>query len=160
MSPPLSEDLRDRIVSAWLSGGYTSDELAERFEVGRATVTRLKRRYRETNSVKPKPHAGGRRRQISPIQEAVLESLVQQHPDWTEDRYAEELAKAHGIVASPATVGRTIRRLGYSVKKKRSWRRNAIAQQSPSGDDVTSNKSEDSPLRIWYLWTKRARTSR
>ncbi len=117
MPAPLSADLRRRIIAAWQTGHYTTVQLAELFQVGVATVTRLKRRYRDTHGVTPKPHSGGRERQISPIQEAVLEALVQQHPDWTEDRYAEELAKAHGIVASPATVGRTIRRLGYSVKK-------------------------------------------
>lgn len=160
MPAALSADLRKRIIAAWLTGRHTTAELAELFQVGPATVSRLKRRYRDTRGVTPRAHGGGRQRQISPIQEAVLEALVQQHPDWTEDRYAEELAKAHGIVASPATVGRTIRRLGYSVKKKRSSPRNATVQPSPSGDDATSKKSEESPLRIWYLWTKRVRTSR
>ena len=157
---PLSEDLRLRIINTWKRGKLTGRQLAERFAVGAATVTRLKRRYRDTKSVKPKPHGGGQKRRIGPEQEPLVEALVRQHPDWTEDQYAEELLKQQGIEASAITVGRAIRRLGYSVKKSPSSRKSATAPTSSSGDDSTSSKSQPSPLRIWFLWTKPAPTRR
>ena len=39
--------------------GVTTKQLAELFGVGAATVTRLKKTYRDTNAVAPKPHGGG-----------------------------------------------------------------------------------------------------
>jgi transposase len=156
----LSEDLRRRIINAWLKKRLTTNELADIFGVGAATVTRLKALYRQTKSVKPKPHRGGHPRRISEEHEHLVESLVQRHPDWTETQYAKALAAEHGIEASAVTVGRVIRKLGYSVKKRPWSRRNAIGPISADGDASTSSESLTSPLRVWFLWTKPARTSR
>jgi transposase len=160
MPAPLSDDLRRRIIDAWRKKKLTNDELAEQFGVGSATVKRLKRTYRETKDVRPKPHGGGTTPIIGKEQEPLVEALVQRHPDWTEDRFAKALAEEHAVEASAVTVGRAIRRLGYSVKKKRSSRKNATAQTSASGVGPISSGSETSPLRVWFLWTKPARTSR
>jgi transposase len=157
---PHSEDLRQRIINAWKKNGASTEQLAERFDVGSATVKRLKRLYVETGGVAPRPHGGGTPRKIKAHQEKLVEALVQQHPDWTEERYAAALRKEHGIQASDVTVGRVIRRLGYSVKKKRSSRPKETGKTSAVDGSSTSGKLEQSPLRVWFLWTKRARTSR
>ena len=156
----LSGDLRLRIVRAWQKKKLTTKELAETFGVGEATVTRLKRTYRETKSVNPKPHGGGNPRRIATEQEPLVIALVQQHPDWTEAKYAEVLTEKHGIHASSVTVGRVIRRHGYSVKKRPSSPRSAIAPTSSSDDADSSPTSRASPLRVWFLWTKPARRRR
>jgi transposase len=160
MPSALSEDLRWRIIEASRKKNLSAVELAERFGVGEATVKRLRRTYRETGSVTPKPHGGGMPRLISKEQEPLVEALVLQHPDWSEDMYAEYLADCHGIKASPVTVGRVIRRLGYSVKKSPSSRRSATGQMSSRSESATSRKSKAPPLRVWFLWTKPARTRR
>ena len=156
----LSDDLRRRIVAAWQTKKLTTKELAEVFSVGEASVTRLKRRYRETKSVKPLPHGGGNPRRIPEDKEHLVEKLVLEHPDWTEKQYADELAEKHGIAASSVTVGRVVRKLGYSVKKRPWSRPNVIEQTSDNEDASTSNEQPRSPLRVWFLWTKPARTSR
>lgn len=156
----LSEDLRWRIVRAWQKKKLTTAELAELFGVGEATITRLKRVFRETKAVAGKPHGGGNPPRIGKEHESLVEKLVQQHPDWTEAQYAKELRQQHGISASSVTVGRVIRRLGYSVKKRPSSPRNATDPTSSTVDDATSKRSKASPLRVWFLWTKRAPTSR
>jgi transposase len=130
------------------------------FGVGAATVARLKKNFRDTKGVAAKPHGGGNPPRIPKEKEALVETLVQQHPDWTETRYAKELSEQHGITCSSVTVGRVIRRLGYSVKKRPSSRKSATDRTSSSVDGHTSNESKTSPLRVWFLWTKRARTSR
>jgi transposase len=89
-----------------------------------------------------------------------LEKLVQSHPDWTEDRYAEAMRDEHGLEASPATVGRAIRRLGYTVKKSPSSPASATDHTSELDASSTETESETSPLRVWFLWTKPARTRR
>jgi transposase len=160
MAAPLSQDLRKRIIATWKREKLSARALAARFEVGASTVTRLKRQYRETKAVTPKSHGGGRKRLIGKEQEPVVEALVQRHPDWSEDQYAKVLAEKYGIFASAVTVGRAIRRLGYSVKKRPSSPKSETGQLSPNAADATSSKSEPSPLRVWFLWTKRARTSR
>ena len=58
-------ELRTRIVAAYrsgLSGSYQAT--AELFGVGRATVSRLLRRHRETGDVKPLPVGGNYPRQV------------------------------------------------------------------------------------------------
>jgi transposase len=160
MSAGLSEDLRWRIIHAWRKRKLTTSELAAQFEIGEATVKRLKKRYLTTKSVTRRPHGGGSPRKITPEQEPTVEALVQAHPDWREDQYADHLAEKHGIRASAVTVGRVIRRLGYSVKKRRSSRKSAIAPTSSLVDGSTSKTSETSPFRVWFLWTRPAPTAR
>jgi transposase len=160
MAAGMSEDLRRRIIDAWKKKKLTTAELAETFSVGPATVTRLKARYRETGGVAAKPHGGGQPRRIPVEKEPLVEALVQQHPDWTEEKYAKVLRTEHGIDVSDVTVGRVIRRLGYSVKKSPSSRRKGTSRMSSDSEANTESESEASPLRVWFLWTKRARTSR
>ena len=160
MPAALSEDLRWRIIKAWQKKKPTAVELAEQFGVGEATVKRLKRTFRETKAVKRKAHGGGTPRIITPEQESLVEALVRQYPDWSEDMYAEYLAEHHDIHASGVTVGRTIRRLGYSVKKSPSSRRNGTSRTSSKGEGDTWRESKTSPFRVWFLWTKPAQTPR
>lgn len=160
MAAPASLDLRRRVVEAYLRGGSTYAEVAARFAVGEATVSRWLRRYRESGDVSPRPHGGGQPRLITSKQEKLVERLVREHPDWTEAEFAEELRRRHGIEASSVTVGRVIRRLGYSVKKRRSSPASEIVPMSLADDGSGPNKSEESALRVWFLWTKRARTRR
>jgi transposase len=160
MAVALSEDLRWRIIRAWQKKKLSTKELAETFGVGEATITRLKRTFRETKAVDPKPHGGGNPPRIPQEQWSLVLALVHQHPDWTEAKYAEVLAEEHGIRASSVTVGRVIRRLGYSVKKRPSSPKNAIGPTSSSDDVDTSRTSGASPFRVWYLWTKPARRTR
>lgn len=160
MAAALSEDLRWRIIRAWQKKKSSSTALAEQFGVGEATVKRLKRTFRETKDVKRRPHGGGMPRIITPEQESLVEALVQQHPDWSEDMYAEYLAEHHDIRASGVTVGRVVRRLGYSVKKSPSSRQSATGQTSSRSGSNTQRVSKASPFRVWFLWTKLARTRR
>jgi transposase len=160
MATALSEDLRWRIIVAWKELKLSSRELAEKFDVGTATVTRLKKTFRDTGGVSPKPHGGGRTRAIPVEKEDLLQSLVEAYPDWSEAEYQKALKEIHGIEASAATAGRAIRRLGYSVKKSPSSRQNEIENRSGSDENATSSRSKASPLRVWFLWTKPARTSR
>src|SRR6185503_8790633 len=160
MGAALSEDLRWRIIEAWRKRKLTTVELAEQFGVGEATVKRLKKRFLKTKSVTRSPHGGGTQPKIGPEHKPIVAALVQAHPDWREDQYAAHLAEHHGICASAVTVGRAIRRPGYSVKKRRSSPKNATAQQSSPVDGNTSKTSETLPFRVWFLWTKPARTAR
>ena len=160
MPAPSSRDLRKRVVETYRRGGISYRELARRFAVAEASVSRWLRRFRESGDVQPRAHRGGRKRLIGAKQEKQLEKLVLAHPDWTEDHYRDTLKKRYGIVASSVTVGRAIRRLGYSVKKRPSSLPSATDPMLSEGESSTSVGSDRSPLRVWFLWTKPARTSR
>jgi transposase len=150
----LSLDLRRRVIGAWLDEELTREELAERFGIGVATVGRWIRRYRETGDVHPLRHGGGQPRRIRPEQEPLLEALVQAHPDWTETEYADALFERQGIQASASTVGRVIRSLGYTVKKRPSLQPNETKSMCEQDGSNTSPPSDSSPFRVWFSWTK------
>jgi transposase len=160
MAASTSVDLRRRVVDAYRRGGCSYREIAERFAVGKASVSRWLRRFRETGQVAPLPHGGGMPRLIAAKNEKVLNQLVLAHPDWTEAELGEAFRKRTRLSVSDVTVGRAVRRLGYSVKKKRSSRPNEIVPMSSVVDKAGGTKSGTPPLRVWFLWTKRARTSR
>src|SRR5262245_41855051 len=54
-----SMDLRERVSAAYAEGNATYEAVAERFRLGRATVSRWLRLHRETGNVAPKAHRCG-----------------------------------------------------------------------------------------------------
>jgi transposase len=111
MTKPISEDLRRRIVKERLEAKKGYDELAAQFLVGRATVSRLLRTYRETGDVQPKPHGGGMPPRIGDEELPTMKSIVDANADATLKELATLCSKAFGRSISHATVGRTMVRL-------------------------------------------------
>ena len=64
MPPPLSSDLRKRIIESKLRGD-TEDTIAAEKEVSKSTVTKLWLLYRETGSYEPRPNPRGRKPALS-----------------------------------------------------------------------------------------------
>jgi transposase len=156
----LSVDLRSRIVAAWQTKRHTYPQLAELFGVGEATVSRLLRLFRETGSVEPRPHGGGAPRRLTPRDLERLKLLVERNPDWTTHELADALTELLGAPVSRSTVHRELRRMGYTPKKSPWSPKSATRSASRSGGSGTKKSSRRSPLRVWFLWTKPARTSR
>src|SRR5918911_1061750 len=112
-----STDLRERIVLAYEGGEGTLDDVADIFEVGRRTVTRLLQRYRAGESLAPLPHGGGypallRARHLTLRREQVLQA-----PDATLAELANYLKRKARVEVHPATVCRALQRLGLPRKK-------------------------------------------
>ena len=124
-----------------LQQGATYDEVAARFHVGRATVNRWLRRYRETGSVEPSPHGGGTPRQIDGERLDVLLRLVDKRPDATCEELREPLRKATGVAVSETTIARALRRANWTFKKNHSPRRSASGR--------TFSTSARSSRRSW-----------
>jgi transposase len=149
-------DLRRRVIAAYGQEHMTYAEVAKQFCVGQASVSRWLRLVREHGDVVPRPHGGGRKRLIGAEDEKRVEKMVLAHPDWSENEYAAELQKQFGLSFKPSTVGRAIRRLGYGVKKRPLSQASAIEPMSNNDDISTQSAQPASPLRVWFLWTKRA----
>jgi len=112
--------------------GRTYEEVAALLGIGRATVNRILRLQRETNSLEPRPRGGGN---VSPIHDHVadlLAKIVAETPDATVDEFAEMLMRRSGITTSRSGVTRALARLGFSRKKSPSSRRSATRQRISS----------------------------
>jgi len=126
MPEPLSLDLRERIVAAYERGDLTRDQVAELFRVGRASVNRLVRRFRETGSVEPSPHGGGKPRKLTARGEKVLRALVSEFPDATIPEFVGLLLERAKLAVSTSTVSRELARLGFTRKKSPSSPRSKV----------------------------------
>lgn len=133
MPAPISLDLRERIIAAWQSDEYSSwEQIAATFQVGRATVNRLIRLYRQTDSVEPAPHGGGLDHLIPDEDLLRVWELVEEQPDRTIEEFADEYARRTGVRVSRATMGRALERLELSRKKRHSRRASGTVRASSS----------------------------
>ena len=110
---PISLDLRQRIVAAYESREGTEAELAERFSVGRSTVGKLVRQWRELGTLEPQVQARGRKRLIVGDLEKRLLQDVEERPDATLQERIDKL----GLDCCINTMWVALRRLGRSFKK-------------------------------------------
>jgi transposase len=119
MPAPLSMDLRRRIVAAYEGGGSSQEEVARRFDVGVATVVRLWAKHRRRESLAASPIPGLAPSVVTHENAAVLAELVAEEADLPQWLYAERLSERLKRPVSAASVGRLLRKLGYTRKKKR-----------------------------------------
>jgi transposase len=114
-----SMDLRQRICDAVNQRGETGDtleEIAERFQVSRQWLFKLRQRLADQQTLDPKPHGGGQPRKVTEEMEQCLCDRIREHPDTT----LQELREHCSIKGSIMVVWRALKRLGISRKKKRS----------------------------------------
>lgn len=112
-------DTRRRAVEAYLRGDGTQAEVAKMFSVLPKTLGAWVRKYRETGDLSPKAYKPGRAYEIDEAGEELLRTWLAEQPDLYEHELVERLAE-QGIHVGRSTVGRTLRRLGLSRKKRRS----------------------------------------
>lgn len=116
MPKPLSQDLRIRIMAAYEAGGVTQQQVADRFEVGVASVVRLTRLKREHL----RPGVGGpgtTARSIDAVGEELLRSMLKEEPDLTREELVDRLHERSTCQTSASSVGRTLERMGFTRKK-------------------------------------------
>jgi transposase len=113
----LSIDLRKRILKAYLNKEGTVDELADRFDVGRSSVSRIARLYRETGSVNPRQYRRGPKYRIDDRGLQVLKKLVEKEPDATLEELRDTYYKRTEIWVGCSTVFRALLRMNLTRKK-------------------------------------------
>ena len=160
MGRPLPQELRDRVVGAWKQGKGSVRELAKLFGLGEATVNRWVARYNMTGSTAPLPHAGGQTHRIPAQILPVLEALVKENSDLTREEYGELLFRETGAKAAICTVGRALKRLGYTPKESL-WLPPSNSRSGRSGSGRSSStKSRSGPTADSSSSTRRAAPSR
>ena len=105
-----STDVRERVVAAC---DGTRPQIAARFSVSVVWVRKRLRLRRDTGSIAPKPHGGGRRPAFDGEAAARLREAVRDDIDAT----LKDLAEASGVACSPAAVFRALDRLGIARKR-------------------------------------------
>ena len=123
MAWALSIDIRERIV-AYKEEGKTDAEIAEALKIGDASVSRVLRRFRETGGVAPEKDKGRRPFLLDDEARAVLVVIVEAAPDSTLSELVDELFAERVKKVSEATMGRDLRRCGFTRKTRRWQRRN------------------------------------
>jgi transposase len=111
-------DLRNRVIEAYESGEHTQVEVAELFGVGPATVGRWLRRKRERGTVAPTiDYTRGPAPKIDIIRLEVLERILGEHRDATNEELADIFCEETGISVSPSSISRAIALVGWTRKK-------------------------------------------
>ncbi len=110
-----SVDLRERLLGA-IDAGLSQAEVARLFGVGTSTITRWRQQRATTGAVRPKVRPG-RPPTIGPAHAHALQRQVAQAPDATLVDHCATWAQTQGSAVSGATLSRSIRRLGITVKK-------------------------------------------
>ena len=111
-----SLDLRMRVLDA-IDGGMPRAKAVQVFQVSLGSIKRWLAQRRATGSCVPKPRLG-KTTTITPAQESTLRFQLDQFPDATLNEHAERSPADHGTTLSSWSLGRAIRRLGWSRKKR------------------------------------------
>lgn len=114
MPKPCSEDLRERVLEAVMTGA-SRREAAERFEISASSAVKWLQRWNATGSVAAKPTGGS----TSPLEEYadLLLALIAERSDLTLDEVVAAMRKRR-IKGSRSAVWRFFDRHGISFKKK------------------------------------------
>ena len=114
MTAPLSNDLRERVVTAVLSG-ESCRSVAARFGVAVSSVVKWSQRCRTTGSVAPDKLGGHRKSVLEPHRDFIIER-IDQVPHLTLHGLRQELA-VRGVKVSHNAVWLFLRREGLRFKK-------------------------------------------
>lgn len=88
------------------------------FKVGVSTVRRYVIQFEATGSLEPQPHGGGKPKALSPADREILRRLQEQHPDKILRDLQALFIEATGKTVGTVTLGRELKAMGYTRKKK------------------------------------------
>lgn len=141
LSPEAQEDLRRRVMSA-IQGGMKKAQAARAFKVSRQAIHNWHERIEEGGQRALKSRPRGRPEGISllPHQAATVVRMIEGScPDqlrlpfalWTREAVQMLIARRFGITLSVTTVGRYLRRWGFSPQKplRRAFEQDPVAVQ-------------------------------
>jgi transposase len=116
MAAAYSADLRERVVAAYERENLSYREVGLMFGVGEATVDRWVALHRNTGSLAPKPR-GGSEPKLAPAQQEKLGAWVMAECDVLLSELRRRVATEMNIDVSESTISRTLKKLGFTLKK-------------------------------------------
>jgi transposase len=124
-----SVDLRERVLNA-VERGMPRQEVVSTFDVSLATIKRWLARQRTGTGLTPMAPTG-RRRTILLEQHAALWAQLEAHRDATIATHTRRWNEMYATTVSMWTMGRAIRRLGWTYKKRRWEPPNVMSRRGP-----------------------------
>ena len=118
MTKPLSNDIRERVVSA-VESGMSRRAAGDRFQMAHSTAINIVRRKKETGDVSPKPQGGDRRSGRMEQYAEELLGLVADKPDITLAELSDHFERVRGERFSQSVIWRCLDRHGMTFKKNR-----------------------------------------
>jgi transposase len=114
---PLPDALRQRVVDAHENGECSYRELAERFGVGEASISRWLRLHRSSGSVKPRPMGGNHRAPtIDAAGERFVRAAIEEVPNSNVVELGEARVKVFGAKVYGQRCSVAVCRLGLTSK--------------------------------------------
>jgi len=113
-----SQDLRERVLRA-ADQGMPHQEIARVLGVSVATSGRYLKQRRETGQVRAKVIPGRPSQKMEALQ-AGLDAQLRAFPDATLEQQARYWQQSQGMHVSRWSVGRALKRMGWT-RKKRHW---------------------------------------
>ncbi len=118
MTKPLSNDIRERLVSA-VEGGLSRRSAAERFGVAASTAIKWVDQWRRTGDVGPRPQGGDHRSHRIEAHGEEIMAMIEEMPDITLGELVAHLDEVHELTVAQSTVWRLLERHGMTFKKSR-----------------------------------------
>ena len=112
-----SNDLRKKIIVAYIERDGSYRELALKFGVSVSFVQTLINRYQDLGRIEPLPHGGGQKAKINDKQSEILKKLVADNNDATLEELCKLFESLTQIKVSRATMGRMLQKLELRRKK-------------------------------------------
>ena len=126
MASAYSQDLRDRVIDAVVGGEMSRRAAAARFGVSESSAIKWVQRFERSGSRAASKMGGYLRPRLEPHRE-FLEALRAEKSDITLQALCDRLAE-RGVRADTAMMSRFFRRIGVTLKKRRSSRASRIVR--------------------------------
>jgi transposase len=124
MASAYSQDLRDRVIDAVIRGGMSRRAAAARFGVSESSAIKWVQRFERSGSRAASRIGGYLRPKLEPHRE-FLEALRGKKSDITLKALCDRLLAERGV-KDTSMMSRFFRRLGVTLKKRRSSRASGI----------------------------------
>ena len=127
MAGAYSQDLRDRVINAVVVEGMSRRAAAARFGISGSSAIKWVERVERSGSRTAAKMGGYKRVRLEPHR-AFLEGLWAEKSDITLQALCDRLLSERGVKADTSLMSRFLRRLGVTLKKRPSGRREANAR--------------------------------
>lgn len=125
-----SQDLRERVLAA-VDGGLRVREAAPLFRVSVSYIYKALERRTATGATTPSARGGAQRKLVLAGHEAALLVHLRAKPDATLGELRRWLFETRGVGISVGALWKGLDRLGWTLKKSHSTRRNRSARMWP-----------------------------
>jgi transposase len=112
-----SLDLREKIIATYEAGGITQRELAKRFRVSLYFIVMLLRRWREEQTLSPKPRGANLKPLLTPEIMQFLDKELESRCDLSLTELCQRVEQQYRIRVSTKTMSRMLVRERLGRKK-------------------------------------------